>query len=365
MHAEARRSSHIIQAVNTLEPAGAERVAVDLALSMHAAGWPTLVFALRGGPLKAALDAAGVPVHLGHPGENTLQSARRLAALQVQRPSLVHSHLIRAQLIARTSWFFRRPLALVETQHDTYPRPIWASAYRAATRRLVDLTVACSPKIAEHLRSDQRVPETRIRVIENGVDVNLFATGESPWHEHAVIGSIGSLLAVKRYDALLRAFASVAVKRPDIRLVLYGSGPERDALTALAAELGVSHAVSMPGTALDVPSALRAIDLFVQPRVRSSIGMALMEAMSAAKPVIVGVDQGFGGAPPKDVAVTIPSGDESQLARAIDEAVGDPGGSVARGARAREWVQQERSIDAVAAAYQSLYEDLISRSERF
>ncbi len=357
--------AHVIQVINTLEPAGAERVAVDLALASCAAERKTSVFSLHGGPLQAVLEDAGIPIHLGAADENILGAVMRLARLTKEHPTvIVHSHLIRSNLIARTASLIARPTALIETQHDTYKRPLWASAYRYATRARVSATVACSPRVADYVNTVMRVPQGRLQIIENGVDTQTYSQGAGPWHRPPVVGSIGSLLEVKRYDVLLKAFAEILKHDRPVKLILFGEGAARTLLQTLIEELGIAHAVSMPGVALDVPAALRELDVFVQPHVRSSVGMSIMEAMAAAKPVIIGVDEGFILAPAAPTAALFESGDVAELSSCLGELLLHPEKARQVGELSQDWVRSERTSKAAAARYLDLYDELTRKSAR-
>jgi glycosyltransferase involved in cell wall biosynthesis len=353
-------SLHVIQAVPTLAPAGAERVAADLAVAAADAGMPVTVFALRDGTLGRQLESRGVSLDIGRDGESTLAAVGRLTRL-IERgaPVVLHSHLIRANLIARAAARRARPQAVIETQHDTYVRPRWASWYRRSTQGRVDVTIAVSDRIAVYAHQVMRVPESRLRVIPNGVDIQRYAAGESPWHDPPTIGSIGSLLEVKRFDALVRAFADVRTRGHDARLEIVGDGPAGSALGSLVEELQLAHRVSMPGTAEDVPAALRDIDIFVQPRVRSSLGMATMEAMAASKPVIMGVDEGFSEALPRDAVTVVPSADVSALAGALANLLDRPDRARGRGRAGSDWLRRERSAERSTAEYLDLYRSLV------
>lgn len=104
-----------------------------------------------------------------------------------------------------------------------------------------------------------------------------------------VIVSIGRLVAWKRMESLITAFANAtAGGRRTARLLIAGDGPERTALTDMATRLGVDHSVEFLGT---VPRGamreyLAAADIAAFAYDHSNVGSALLEAMCAGKPIL-------------------------------------------------------------------------------
>jgi glycosyltransferase involved in cell wall biosynthesis len=90
------------------------------------------------------------------------------------------------------------------------------------------------------------VEEQRIGFSYRGVELRLFE-GNSRQKVARRIVSASRLIPAKAVSDLLRVFALVLEDWPDASLVLLGDGPERAQLEALAAELGVEHAVEFRG----------------------------------------------------------------------------------------------------------------------
>jgi glycosyltransferase involved in cell wall biosynthesis len=71
-----------------------------------------------------------------------------------------------------------------------------------------------------------------------------------------------------------------------MKLMIVGSGPEKERLEALSASLGLGgDCVFLPSTA-DAPRALRAIDVFVHPSLSEGLPNAVMEAMACGCAVV-------------------------------------------------------------------------------
>ena len=120
-----------------------------------------------------------------------------------------------------------------------YTRLLYRLLYRHADR------VICQTRsMASDLAAKLRLPESRIAVLPNPVDVDEIRNfagvnpelkaGQGP---HLL--AVGRLSREKGFDLLLRAFASVRGKFPEATLSIAGTGPEEAALKAECHELGV------------------------------------------------------------------------------------------------------------------------------
>lgn len=101
---------------------------------------------------------------------------------------------------------------------------------------------------------------------------------------------VGRLTEYKRPDRFIAVVAEVAKKRPDTRAVLIGTGPDADALQALARELGVAGNVEFAGQCSDVDDLLAGSRVFVLTSRWEGLSIAMLEAMAAgAVPVVADV----------------------------------------------------------------------------
>jgi teichuronic acid biosynthesis glycosyltransferase TuaC len=139
-------------------------------------------------------------------------------------------------------------------------------------------------------------PQEKLRVIRNGVDLELFRMGDSTagrrrigLQTDKVVAGVGNLIPDKAFDLLLRAASS----RTDLGVVLVGDGPEGGKLEALAAQLGMTDRFrllpSLPQQELS--EIYRAVDVLCLTSVREGWPNVLLEAMACGTPVVA-VDVG-------------------------------------------------------------------------
>jgi len=135
----------------------------------------------------------------------------------------------------------------------------------------------------------------RYTVIPTGLDITPYKTADGAalraewgWPNDRVIISVGRLAEEKNWTTLLQAFALAQKEQTDLRLVLVGDGPQAQALRQLAGELGVADRVLFPGRVSfeEIPTYLKAADLFAFASVTETQGLATLEAMAAGLPVV-------------------------------------------------------------------------------
>lgn len=132
----------------------------------------------------------------------------------------------------------------------------------------------------------------KLHLIPNGVDLSDVREPVCVNREIAawkldgyfVFGYIGQLIRRKGLDVLLRALATCT--HGTWRLAIVGEGSEREPLSALARDLGISEQVRFFGFRDDRMAFLKGFDAFVLPSRLEGVPRCLMEAMAAGIPVV-------------------------------------------------------------------------------
>ncbi|MEO0617554.1 MAG: TIGR03088 family PEP-CTERM/XrtA system glycosyltransferase [Pseudomonadota bacterium] len=227
--------------------------------------------------------------------------------------------------------------------------------------RFIHGYVAVSEDIACWLRDHIGVDAARVRQIYNGVDTRKFSPegvrAALPWADASqVIGTVGRLDPIKRFDALVEWLASRHSEHGDARLVIVGDGSERGSLERLIAEHGLDDRVWLAGNRPDVADIMRSLDVFVLPSRNEGISNTILEAMAIGLPVVatdVGgncelIDRGLTG----DL---VSSEDRAALADAIAAYLEDDDRRAQHGAAARDRVLRQFSLDRMMHNYDELY----------
>lgn len=160
--------------------------------------------------------------------------------------------------------------------------------------RYTDGVTACSSSLGETVSAALQIPISRVTVVANGVDKELFSpkmrmiTPPSNFPRRFLV-SIGSFIPRKGHRLLLEAFSRVANEHPDLHLVIVGSeGPEREALGADAARWGLAARLHcfVDKTPTEVAWFLSNATACVQPSEAEPFGIAVIEAGACGTPVI-------------------------------------------------------------------------------
>lgn len=244
---------------------------------------------------------------------------------------------------------------------------------------LVTRYITVSKHLARYLSAIGITP-TRITQIYNGVDTVRFAPGMAApgaWlpekfkgSEVLRIGTVGRLQRVKDHATLLRAFAIVCERSPDLRrrlrLLIVGDGPLLGELQALAGSLNIADLVWLPGPRDNVPEILRALDIFVLPSLNEGISNTILEAMASGLPVLV-TDVGGNVELLEDGVCGhfFAPGNQQRLAALIADYVADPDLRSADGRAARATAIERFSLATMVANYASVYDQTLKqRSNR-
>jgi glycosyltransferase involved in cell wall biosynthesis len=208
-------------------------------------------------------------------------------------------------------------------------------------------------RIATEIR---KLPEQVVKYVPNGIDLVRFlpVAARRGSHDPPVIGTVAALREEKNLGRLIRAFASVARRIP-ARLVIVGDGPERVALTALAAELGVGEQVCFAGHRDDTPSLYAGFDLFALTSDTEQMPMAVIEAMASCLPVVA-TDVGDVRAmlAPENLAYVGPP-DDGAIAELLATLLASPPDRERIGMANRAKAQRDFDQSAMFAAWRELW----------
>jgi glycosyltransferase involved in cell wall biosynthesis len=263
-------------------------------------------------PFYDELDRAGVPY------------ARVRSPLRL-RPALrgadvVHTHLVHADVYGALG-VLRRSAVLVSTKHNDDPFRL--GPFRHLERLLARRSerVICITEALRRFNAERvGLPESKLVVVHYGLDEppRAWAETQLEFPEGPVVVAVARLVPQKGLDVAVRALAGI-----DATLVVLGEGPERARLEALAREAGTR--LLLPGRVGDVTAVLRRADVLVHPARWEGFGLALLEAMLCALPVVATRVSSI----PEIVAdgetgILVPPDDPERLREALERVLADP-----------------------------------------
>lgn len=239
--------------------------------------------------------------------------------------------------------------------------------YRSEADHVVTLARTMRTEIIE-----QGVPEDRITIVPNAVDVEAFpvvgrdealAAAYGLDDADAVVGCISSLVGYEGIDFLLEAMSHLLRRGTKVRCLIVGDGVARQNLIDQAQRLGISDRVAFTGRVphdqvLDYHGL---IDLFVLPRTLARVCQLVsplkpIEAMGTGRALLladVAVLREL--AADSNAAELFAAEDAIALADLVDELISDVPRRRELGGRAAAWVRQNRTWDVNGRAYVELY----------
>ncbi|NLG84440.1 MAG: glycosyltransferase [Firmicutes bacterium] len=364
----------LIFLITGLAYGGAETQLVRLATRLKIRGWGIHVISmLPPQAYREELEAIGIPVislnmRRGVPDPRALWRLVRI--LRRERPQILHSHMVHANLLARLA----RPLAqvpvLVCTVHTINEGGRWREwAYRL-TDPFCDLTTQVSRAGLERYVRIGAVPRHKIRFIPNGVDTTKFrpnpeARGrlrqELKLEDVFIWLAVGRFEEAKDYPNMLQAFAKVLGVREDAVLLIAGQGSLKEKVQSLAEELGIAPKVFFLGVRTDIPDLMNAADAYVMSSAWEGMPMVLLEAGAVGLPVVA-TDVGGN----REVVVDgksgllVPPKDSEALARVMLGLMElSPEERRRMGEYGRRHIEENYSLERVVDRWEALYRELM------
>lgn len=350
---------------------GIERMLLALVPALEAEGIEAGL-ACFGGPQTSggavgamARDAGSRVFFLGDDPEATWAGARAFwRTLREWQPHLVHYHGYRATIVGGAIASVLR-IPGMATYHAEAGRTVGLEkqlAVESPMLRRLRHVVAVSPAIRAELRG-RGVAESRCSVIANGIaDPPVRRQRQDGRFNIAVVGR---LVPGKNVHLVLEAAAALRADVRGLRVTVAGDGPERSALEARAAELGLGDAVRFLGFINDVPAMLQTADVLAMPSDTEGLPISILEALAVGVPIVASA---VGSIP--DVARDgheswlLPAGDGTALASLLRIAATEPGEADRRAAAGRARFEQQYTAAAMAAQYATRYRSLQLRGDR-
>lgn len=250
----------------------------------------------------------------------------------LRKADLVHVHAIDFFFDALAlGWLLHRK-PLVATTHGGFfhtadfagLKKLWFNGPTRLSAQVYRGIAGCSTNDA---RMFERLAPGRVRLIENGVDLDKFAGASSPGPQRRLV-SIGRFSKNKRPDRLIALTAALARREPSWHLDMLGVASDwtEEALRSAIAEVGMERNVTLH-LGLDDMAARQVMSrasLFVSASEFEGFGLALVEAMSAGLVPIVQPNAAFAALAGKfPVVRTVDFAGADEAAGAVEQAYAD------------------------------------------
>jgi colanic acid biosynthesis glycosyl transferase WcaI len=295
-------------------------------------------------------------------------------------------------LVGLSGWWiaFTRQVPFVFEVRDLWPESLTAvgvgdehsllhHALAAVARFLyerADLVVVVTPAFKEHLMRHWHVPAEKIAVVENGVEADLFAPASSA--ANAVLRKelgaegkflvcyIGTMGNAHGLETLLDAAAQLRQQNSNARFLLVGEGAEKEKIKTLAQSRSLDNVQFLDQQPREkIPAFISASDaclvLLKKTDVfKTVIPTKMLEFMSCARPVILGVDgQARQIVEDAGAGLVIEPENSEALVKAINQLSADRKLGNALGQKGREYILRHFARSNTAEKYIDVLQNLL------
>ena len=239
--------------------------------------------------------------------------------------------------------------------------------------RRADRIVVVAPAFEEHLVEHWQVPRDKIAVIENGADTHLFTPGTEPAlqtelgvENKFVVSYIGTIGMAHGLETVLEAAAILQSTSPEIAFLVVGEGSEKERLITHARKRKLTNLQFLDQQPRQqIPAYIRASDLCLVPLKKTElfktvIPSKMLEFMSCARPVLLGVDgQARAILEEAGAGISIEPQNAAALANAIRHLAANPQECQQMGQNGREFVLRKFSRSYTSDKYIRMLEGLL------
>ena len=345
--------------VSALSGGGAERVTCNLANYLSDFGHEIEILTMGDTPAAEPLrkNVKYSPLlSKEEKGHSLLNNAKRILRLRkYMKTQSVDAYVVMlpipTQLMLRFSRLTKAPIIMSERVDPK----IYSAKRKKELRRLVSRAKGGVFQTEEAYEwYKPYLKGTEPIVIPNAINPAFIRPTYEGEREKVIVGA-GRLSNQKNFPLLISAFARIADKFPEYKLVIYGKGSLLANLQALAEEKGVADRVEFPGFVTDMPAVLEKASMFVLSSDYEGMPNALMEAMASGLPC-VSTDCGGGGArfliKDGENGLLVPQREEEKMAAAMERILSDDAFAKKIGENARK-LQETLAPDKVYGAWEN------------
>ena len=290
----------ILQIITGIDVSGAENHLLSLVRGLDKSRYDIAVAYLKGnGELKGEFEKIGIsPIYIGMRFNYDITALWKLYSLiRKNRYDIVHTHLFHADIYGVLAAFLAKTPVIVSSEHNEgrfLKKKLYSFLHRWTSLRCHKL-IAISEQVKKYMITTGIRDANKIEVVYYGLDWTRYdSLGDLSYigkefnidQEENLIGTVARLTEQKGLNYLLEAFARVLETEPKCKLIIVGRGGLEKQLKDLSRKLGIEDKVIFTGFRKDIPEIMSSIDIFVLPSLWEGLGLVLLEAMAAKKPIV-------------------------------------------------------------------------------
>lgn len=248
-----------------------------------------------------------------------------------------------------------------------WKKPVHKIAYRLINRFIRKIIVV-SKAIKETVLTQEKVSESAIELIYNGIDGERFSTDKDVLSKKQelglppqafIIGCVGNIRPIKGHLYLVDAARTVLDTFSNTHFLFIGRNKARERLKQRVADLGLANNIHLLGMRNDIPELLAICDICVLPSLSEGLSNSLLEYMAAGKPIVA---TDAGGNPEliqhNANGLLAKKADAKDLAEKILHLLRNADEASRLALKAKETVTGKFTIETMIEKYECLFEEL-------
>ncbi len=213
---------------------------------------------------------------------------------------VLHCHLFRSQLFCYLlkRLFFPEVKLIFHEHGRIFQEQLFYNLFIRHSIKVVDLYIAVSYATARNLKKKTRVPDAKIAVLYNFVDLDCYHKGRITWNieeernklsikkDDFVVGFAGRLIERKGWRTFLEAAELTLKSNPYTKFLIAGDGKDKEKLLTLIKDRQLHKNVIYLGYVSNMVWFYSILDCFVMPSHSEAMGITAIEAQAIGVPVI-------------------------------------------------------------------------------
>jgi glycosyltransferase involved in cell wall biosynthesis len=256
----------------------------------------------------------------------------------------------------------RRDMGYLKDKHHIYLNKL--------TNPFINNFISVSDRVKRNLLSVEKIPDSKIITIYNGVDLKRYEVGEEAkvrargklgLKKNAfILGTTGILRPEKNMHHLLKATAELSSLIENLVLLIVGGGPLKNELLHYSKENGLSDITVFTGYVKDVRDYMGSMDVFCLTSSTEGFSNVNLEGMAMGKPIIAtdvggNVEQVVDGL----TGFLVQPGDKDKLVQSIMTLYENPALRESMGIEGRKRAEKYFSIETMSQNMETFYRDLL------
>ncbi|UZD23931.1 glycosyltransferase [Algoriphagus halophytocola] len=367
----------VLHCIETISSGGVEKVRLNYTRIMSNDFFELKIVCTQAkGQIRSELESLGVEViaigTFNHPFE--IRKYRKLLqVIQAFKPHIIHGAVFEGNSMAFVGKLFGGvPISILEETSDPKFRSKRANQLLGFYSRFANAVIGISPAVIEYLKNQVGVPNQKLKLIPNGVDIPMPTNPKviqilkdklQIREGDVVVGAVGRVYnQVKRFSDILEAMAILSL--PHLKFILIGNGPDLESLKEQASSLGLQDQAHFVGYEADPNAFYGLMDVFCVPSLQEGFGLVAVEAMFHHLPVIASQVGGL-----KDVVqegktgYLIPPLSPDLMAEKIKNLIENPTLRSSMGERGKQRALENYTSERYCKEVEKLYLELLSNKK--